>query len=278
MRFADPTFIDLAVRRRASYKICNPDGKTRLCYLLADAITYGIEASLDRVCALMRWTGVSVPHVIRHDVRGVSDNYRVHALDIISRGWAACEATAEVFATLCWLAGHPSRTLSIQKAMPEPVAGHHVNEIFIDGKWSFFDADTYRYYRLADGSLASAWDLHHHPEVVREAEAKRSPEDLPEELQDVERERQASNFLADYDQLFGVLYVQEGIYSLDGFYGKWLKCTDETADYLYGPPGHPDVKRLVAGRLPFSYVRDSTKIADHFHRVWDVDWESWSED
>ena len=58
MRFADPTFIDLAVRRRASYKICNPDGKTRLCYLLADAITNGIEASFERVCALMRWAGV----------------------------------------------------------------------------------------------------------------------------------------------------------------------------------------------------------------------------
>ena len=31
-------------------------------------------------------------------------------------------------------------------------------------------------------------------------------------------------------------------------------------------------------RLPFTYVRDSTKIADHFHHVWDVDWESWSDD
>ena len=39
MRFKDPTFVDMVVRRRANYKIANPDNKTRLCYLFADAIT-----------------------------------------------------------------------------------------------------------------------------------------------------------------------------------------------------------------------------------------------
>lgn len=278
MRFTDPTFVDMVVRRRASYKICNPDNKTRLCYLFAEAITHGIEAGSDRALALLRWVGVTVPHVLRHDMRGVSDNYRVHALDVISRGWAACEATAEVFATLCWLAGYPARVLSVQRDMPEPVSGHHVNEVFLDGMWRFFDADTYRCYKLGDGSLASARDLHHDPEILRKCEVLRNPEDLPQELQAAERERLAGDFSANYEKLFGVIYVQEGVFSLDGAYGRWLKWTPQTDDYLYGAPQHPDVKRLLAGPLPFSYVRDSTKIDDHFHHVWDVDWQSWSED
>ena len=114
--------------------------------------------------------------------------------------------------------------------------------------------------------------------MVREREASRRPEDLPQDLWAAERERQGTDFVRNYDRLFGVIYVQEGIYSLDGAYGKWLKWTPETDDYIYGEPQHPDVKRLLAGPLPFSYVRDSTKVADHFHHVWDVDWQSWTED
>lgn len=141
MRFRDPTFVDMAVRRRANYRIANPDDKTRLCYLFADAITRPLSSDVDRVLALQRWVGETAPHVMAHDVRGVSDMYRVHALDVIARGWAFCEATAELFATLCWLAGYPARILSIQRRMAEPVSGHHVNEVFVDGAWRFVDAD-----------------------------------------------------------------------------------------------------------------------------------------
>jgi len=278
MHFKDPTFADMVVRRRSSYKISNPDSKTRLCYLFAEAITRGIEDDVERVLAIQRWVGETAPHVMCHDVRGVSDMYRVHALDIISRGWAYCEATSELFATLCWLAGYPARILSIQRRMEEPVIGHHVNEVFVHGKWRFIDADLYRCFELPDGSLASALDLHHHPEIVREGEAKRKPEDFPDELPGAKHVYQDEAGHPTYQDFFGVIYVQEGIYGLDEFYGKWLKCTPETEEYLYGPPQHPDVQKLLAGRLPFSYVRDSTKIADHFHHVWDVDWQSWSEE
>lgn len=277
MKFSDPTFIDMAVRRRANYKICNPDNKTRLCWLYADAITRGVEGDEARVLAIQRWVGEVAPHVLQHDIRGAPDNYRVHALDVIARGWAACEATAELFATLCWLAGYPARVLSIQMNMPEPVSGHHVNEVFVDGKWRFVDADLYRSFRLPDGSLASALDLHLQPDIVREAESGRRPEDLPPELPGAKLPILDKEGQPRYHRLFDVIYIQEGIYSLDGFYGKWLKCTPQTESYLYGAPQHPDVKRLLANRLPFVYVRDSTKIADHFHHVWDVDWESWSE-
>ncbi len=278
MRFADPTFVDMALRRRANYKICNPDNKTRICLLLAEQITRGYETNVERVLAIQRWVGVAIPHVMGHDTRGVPDMYRVHALDVIARGWAACEATAETFATLCWLAGYPARVLSIQRAMAEPVTGHHVNEVFIDGRWRFIDADLFRRFTLPDNSLASALDLQRNPAIARDAEAGRKPDQFPPELPGAKWTYQDEHGKPTYQDFFGVIYVQEGIYSLDGFYGKWLRCTPETEAYLYGPPEHPDSRRLLAGRVPFVYVRDTTKVADHFHHPWDAEWGSWAEE
>jgi hypothetical protein len=54
--------------------------------------------------------------------------------------------------------------------MQEPVVGHHVNEVFVCGRWRFVDADLFRTFRLPDGELASAWDLHHQPQIVRDGE------------------------------------------------------------------------------------------------------------
>jgi|GEM_PF-1548647 len=278
MQFADPTFVDMVVRRRANYKIVNPDNKTRLCWLYADAVTRHIARDLDRVLALQEWVGETTPHVLQHDMRGVSDMYRVHALDVIARGWAACEATSDVFATLCWLAGYPARVVSIQQDMTEPVVGHHVNEVFVDGQWRFFDADLWRRFALPDGAFGSARDLQRAPEIVAQAEAARRPEDQPPHLRGAAWPVTDAQDEKMYHRLFQVIWVQEGIYSLDGFYGQWLKLTPETEAYLYDPPRHPDVQRLVAGRVPFSYVRDSTKIADHFAHRWDVDWRSWWEE
>ena len=278
MRFKDPTFVDMVVRRRANYKIANPDNKTRLCYLFADAITRNIQGDTEGVLAIQRWVGETAPHIMAHDTRGVSEMYRVHALDIVARGWGYCEATSELFATLCWLAGYPARILSIQQKMEEPVSGHHVNEVFIEGKWRFIDADLYRCFRMPDGELASALDLHHHPEIVRESEARRRPEDFPDELIGAKYVYQDEAGNPTYQDFFSVIYVQEGLYSLDESYGRWLKYTPQTEEYLYGSPQHPDVQRLLSGRLPFTYVRGSTQVADHFHHPWDVDWQSWSEE
>lgn len=278
MRFADPTFLDMVVRRRANYKIVNPDNATRLCWLLADAVTRRVEGELARVLALQEWVGETLPHVLRHDLRGVSDMYRVHALEVIKRGWAACEATADVFATLCWLAGYPARVVSIQQAMAEPVVGHHVNEVYVDGGWRFLDADLWRRFPLPDGSLAAVRDLQRDPAIVARAEAARDPAAQPPHLPGAAEPLRDADGAPRYPRLFGVAWMQEGLFSLDGGYGKWLRLTPETEAYLYGPPQHPDTARLLAGRLPFSYVRNSTKVADHFTHPWDVEWGSWWEE
>ncbi|MFA6110957.1 MAG: hypothetical protein WDA75_19525, partial [Candidatus Latescibacterota bacterium] len=136
----------------------------------------------------------------------------------------------------------------------------------------------HRSFRLDDGSLASALELHRDPEIVRASELQRRPEEFPPELPGARMTQRDGAGNPTYQDLFGVLYVQEGLYSLDGFYGRWLQCTPRTEEYLYGPPQHPDVQRLLSDRLPFVYVRESTKVADHFDETWDVEWDSWREE
>jgi transglutaminase-like putative cysteine protease len=269
-QFDDPTFIDAAVRRRANYKIADFNGATRLLWLLADAITAPYRTDLDRVLALQKWVCGAVPHVGGMDLRGANDFYKIHALEIIRRGFANCEGTAETFAAMAWLAGYPSRVLSIQVEAPRQadVYGHHVNEVFLNGKWVFVDADYYRFFKLPDGSPANALDLHERPEIVVEAESRRPAFDGLLSFLNAPSIRE----IYTKKNLFHTIYVQEGIYSIDGEYGRWIKLTPKTRGYLYSGPRHPDVVRLLQTRLPYTYLRDSTKIDDHFHYRWEAPW------
>jgi hypothetical protein len=270
--FDDPTFVDSVVRRRANYKIADFNGDTRILLLLAEAITAPYPNDRERILALQKWVCGTVPHVGygQIDTRGRNDFYKVHALDIIRRGYAACEGTAETFATLAWLAGYPSRVLSIQVSAPDQasVFGHHVNEVFMDGKWVFIDADLYRHFELPDGTQANALDLHENPDIVVQTEAHRPKFDgllsfLNEPWIQVEYTKK---------NLFHAIWVQEGIYSLDGEYGRWIKLTPETREYLYSGAKDPDVVRLLKKRLPFEYLRDSSRIDDHFRYRWEAPW------
>ena len=273
--FDDPTFIDGAVRRRANYKIADFNGDTRVLWLLADAVTARYQSGRQRVEALQKWVCETVPHVGGIDTRGRNDFYKLHALEIIRRGYGFCEATAETFATLAWLAGYPARVLSIQISAPEEatVYGHHVNEVFLDGKWVFVDADLLRFFTLPDGTPASALDLNQNPGLINGSESRRPKFDG---LLQFLNEPWTRDFYTKKN-LFATIFVQEGIYSIDAEYGRWIKLTPETREYLYGSPRHPDVIRLLKDRLPFIYVRDSTKIQDHFHHRWEAPWNRYRE-
>lgn len=268
--FEDPSFVDNVVRRRASYMIADFNGDTRILMLLAEAITAPYPSDRERILALQKW--VSGMAVIHHgiNVPGRNDFYRSNALEIIRRGYANCEGTAEVFATLAWLAGYPSRVLSIQVEAPDQasVYGHHVNEVFVNGKWVFIDSDLYRHFELSDGSPANVLDLHEHPNIVVETEAHRPKFDGSLSFSN---EPWIREFYTKKN-LFDTIWVQEGIYSLDGEYGRWIKLTAETKEYLYSGPKNPDAVRLLKERLPFIYLRDSTKIDDHFRYRWDSPW------
>lgn len=270
MKRIDPTFIDFAVRKRASYKIWGEGHKSRMLWLLAEAVTSKYATDREKIIGLAAWVCAAVPHIIAHDARGQSDHYMIHAYDVVARGWAACEATTEVFATMCWLAGYPSRIISIQTDMPEPISGHHVTEAFVEGKWCFIDADMFRCFKIEDGTLGNCLELRDRKELIQEREQERAKKTWEEPLHRLnDFKYMDDDGRSTYAPLFGNIYIQEGIYSLDGYYGRWIKCTPETQQYLYGPPQHPDVVELLKKPLPFVYIRPTTKIDDHFHYPWE---------
>ncbi len=273
-QFDDPTFIDSLVRRRANYKIADFNGDNRILYLLAHAVTDRRETDRERIQALQKWVCETVPHVGGMDRRGRNDFYKVHALEAIRRGFALCEGTAETFAAMAWLAGYPSRVLSIQveAADQASVYGHHVNEVFFGGKWVFVDADLFRFFELPGGEPANAMELHGHPEIVADDESRRPEfQGLLAFLND-----KAIREMYTRKHLFHTVYVQEGIYSIDGEYGRWIKLTPQTEGYLYSGPKHPDVIQLVKRRLDYEYLRNSTRIEDHFEYRWEAPWNRYS--
>ena len=275
MEFGDLTFIDAMVRRRQHYRIDSHGDKTRICWLLADAIMSAYNTDRERLIGLMEWTCKTVPHVGGVDYRGRTDFFRLHALDIIARGFGACEATSEVFITLAWLAGYPARRIAISS--PPDVKGrlgHTVGEVYIpqDGKWSFIDPDLHRYFILEDGTLGNAMELREYPEITQKCELQWKEKKWKGELAFLNNYR----YLDDrgcprYQTMFqGEIQVQEGTYSLDGFYGRWIKLSAEKVSYLYGGPKHPDVRKLLEKRLPFVYTLPSTHRKNYFNYLWDL--------
>lgn len=281
-QFLDPTFLDAVLRRRGGDSIPDFGGKTRICWLLANAITDRYETDRERVLALQRWVCETVPHVYTGDWRGKPTYYRIHALDTIAGNCAHCVPTSEVFATLAWHAGYPTRVLSIHRNVL-PRSGHHINEVFLEGKWCFIDADFLRCFEIEDGTLGNAAELAQRRELIDRAEEEwmqRKWEGRLAFLQDWKLLDEQGK--PTYSGLFHHIYIQEGIYSLDGFYGSWIKFTPETADYLYGGPQYEDSKRTVASRdlwhpAPPGPAEPGTErwreLEERTEREWTIPWE-----
>jgi len=272
--FYDATFADYAVRIRSHYRIDPAAGKARICYLLAQLATDHFQTDREKVLGLARWVCGAAPHVCAVDYRGMGEFYKFHALDLIIRGWCLCEPTSEVFATLAFLAGFPSRTLAIQVDLPqEKVSGHHANEVFLEGKWVFIDSDLLWWFDLEDGTLANAMELRElhfsgKDEVFQRAAERRLEMDFSGSLAFLQTGNM-KNYNKPYSQLFENIYVQEGIYSLDTSYGRWIRLLPETKDYLYGPPQDPSVRKCIEDHLPWNYNLRQMHIADHFHHLWE---------
>lgn len=273
----DPTFVDFAVRIRSHYRIDPAEGKTRICRLLARTATDHFKTDKEKILGLAEWICGTIPHTCAVDYRGMGEFYRFHALDLITRGWCYCEPTAEVFSTLAFLAGFPSRTISIQRDLPQAETyGHHVNEVFVDGKWRFVDSDLFWWFEKEDGTLASALELRDlhlagKEEIFQKAAARRLEKDLSGPLAFLQSETM-KQYNRPYSELFEVIYVQEGIFSLDGFYGRWIRLTPETQDYLYSPPKNPEVAKFIQEGLPWNYNFKEMHISGHFHYLWEAPW------
>lgn len=101
--------------------------------------------------------------------------------EIIKAGKYMCNEISRVFCILCQIAGLPSRVVGVH------IAGHMMNEIYLDGKWGWCDTMIGTHAYLPSGKLASWWELMQDPtiidrqtkEVWKEVRPLQSPE-LPE--------------------------------------------------------------------------------------------------
>lgn len=71
------------------------------------------------------------------------------------RGW--CNEQARVFIALCEVREIPARLCFVNHA--NTVCGHTAAEVFLDGRWAFFDATFNLVVELPDGRLAEAREL-----------------------------------------------------------------------------------------------------------------------
>lgn len=265
-KFLDGSFLEAIIRRRCTDKIPF-GGKATISWLLANAITDRYQTDRERVVALQRWVCVKVPHVYAGNWKGRPTYFRIHALDLLAAPCAHCVPTAEILATLAWHAGYPARTLGIRRNV-QPLRGHCVNEVFLEGKWCFIDADFLRCFEMEDGTLASAAELSERRDIVDRAEEDWAKKEWDGEFAFLKDWK----FLDDrgrptYSEYFHHLYFQEGVYSLDGFYGSWIKYGAETADYLYGGTSIEMYRRMIAAR-DFWACNDEDLVAEPGTERW----------
>ncbi|MFM7375910.1 MAG: transglutaminase domain-containing protein, partial [Chthoniobacterales bacterium] len=77
-------------------------------------------------------------------------------------GYGFCSHAAHALAALARESGMQARVLHAK-------GKHLVTEIMVDEKWAVFDADAETHYPMPDGSLASAEDLRHNPNLLSAA-------------------------------------------------------------------------------------------------------------
>ncbi len=79
--------------------------------------------------------------------------------ELIARGEWLCEGLSRLYVPLCEVAGIPGRILY------HVIGGHVTAEVFV-GSWAYVDPRMGVYFRKADGSFASAWDLTNDPSIM----------------------------------------------------------------------------------------------------------------
>lgn len=123
---------------------------------IAAAVTHGCRTDRARVVALLR----RVRDLHKRHTGPYKDVFHGGTEeDVIKKGSNMCNEMARVFACLCQICGMPSRFIG------HPLGGHGVNEVYLEGKWGYFDIRG-KYFENADGSLANAWELMQDPTII----------------------------------------------------------------------------------------------------------------
>lgn len=80
--------------------------------------------------------------------------------EIIKAGKYMCNEISRVFCILCQIAGLPSRVVGVH------IAGHMMNEVYVDGKWGWCDTMVGIRAYLPNGKMASWWELMQDPTII----------------------------------------------------------------------------------------------------------------
>lgn len=108
----------------------------------------------------------SVPHFLY----GETDE------ETLLKGGGHCSCQARLLTALCQVIGLQARCM-LMWVGPHPdncekfVGGHTTTEVFLDGKWCFFDPSFHWYVIRKDGSMPTTQELRDHPEILDEMSA-----------------------------------------------------------------------------------------------------------
>lgn len=133
-------------------------GTRPLLEQVVGAVCRGCKTDLERAKALIHWRRANYQHIGKCGL-GTEE-------EILLGGYSMCHDASRCFIALCQVAGMGARMIiGLHDARKR---GHTLTEIYVAGKWSVFDPSPgmpFPYYPLADGSLASAWEIRRDPKI-----------------------------------------------------------------------------------------------------------------
>lgn len=103
----------------------------------------------------MGWTYEHVPHP--HQAGDIPKDRGASEEDIITSGSGWCNEQSRVFMALCQTMNIPTRVCFLVHANSR--CGHTASEVFLDGRWVFFDVTFRVTVELSTGELAEGRDL-----------------------------------------------------------------------------------------------------------------------
>ena len=133
---------------------------------IVDVVTAGLKTDRQKAIALCDWVRDiprTYPNLHGEPFHGGAEE------EVIRKGSNMCNEMARVLAILAQIAQIPSRYIGHMTAFdfddPNSGSGHGVNELYIEGAWTYFDIRG-KFFQKSDGQFASAWDLIRNPSII----------------------------------------------------------------------------------------------------------------
>jgi len=133
-------------------------GSRPLLEMIVEAVCADCATDVERATALVNWRRANYQHIGKCGL-GTEE-------EILLGGYSMCHDASRCLIALCQVAGLGARiVIGLNDAEK---GGHTLTEVHAAGKWSLFDPSPcvpFPYYKLPDGTLASAWDIRQDPAI-----------------------------------------------------------------------------------------------------------------